>query len=185
MRDPIDRAISHYWQRVIFSNEYRSMETAIRNDNQYRDVSNYALQLNEYYKRFDKSQIKVLTLEQVFNNYDETTKSLFKWLNLGEITQNHKIDNDVELPNIVRQRMEFWGRAVDLLKRVPASQESIDRIPESMRSYTKRLFTRELNRADLDTGPVIEYLRPLQLEQTKELSALTGREYPEWKTLYS
>jgi hypothetical protein len=185
MRDPIERAIGHYWHRVIFSNEYRSMETAIKTDSQYRDVSNYALQLGEYYKRFDKSQIKVLTLEQVFNHYDDTTKMLFKWLNLSDTSQIRKIDGENELPNTVRRRMEFWGRAVDLLKRVPASQESIDRLPESMRSYTKRLFTREINRSDLDTGPVAEYLRPLQLEQTKALSALTGREYPEWKTLYS
>ena len=185
MRDPVERTISHYWHRVIHNNELRPIALAIKNDRQYCDVSYYAMQLAAYYALFNKNQIKILTLEQLVENYDETVKSLFNWLGLDELITEYHLKHENLTPNTVRQRMKVWDGTINLLRRLPVSRASIDLCPESMKYYIRRLFTREFNRLDVDIGPVMEYLRPLQREQTKELFALTGREFREWKTLSS
>lgn len=46
------------------------------------------------------------------------------------------------------------------------------------------LTRRPVKRREVESSAVNEFLRPIQLEQTRELSALLGREFPEWKTLY-
>ncbi len=185
MRDPVERTISHYWHRVIHNNECRPIEVAIKNDRQYCDVSHYSMQLAPYYKHFSNNQIKLLTLEQIIDNYDETVRSLFCWLEVDDTITKYQLKRENETPNIVRQRMELWSRTVNLLRRSPVSRASIDLLPESIKYYVRRLFTREINLLGIDIDPVMEYLQPLQRQQTKELSALTGREFREWKALNS
>src|ERR1700730_14880709 len=44
MRDPVERAMSHYWHMVNWEGEWRSILDAIKEEPQYRDVSYYAMQ---------------------------------------------------------------------------------------------------------------------------------------------
>ena len=57
MRDPIERTISHYWHRLVYNDEYRSLSHAIAEDSQYCDVSYYAMQLTPYFHSFKADQI--------------------------------------------------------------------------------------------------------------------------------
>jgi Sulfotransferase family len=43
MRDPVERAMSHYWHMVNWEGEWRSILDAIKEEPQYRDVSYYAM----------------------------------------------------------------------------------------------------------------------------------------------
>ena len=43
MRDPIERTISHYWHRVVYNDEHRTMLQAVAEDSKYCDVSYYAM----------------------------------------------------------------------------------------------------------------------------------------------
>ncbi|MBV9286644.1 MAG: sulfotransferase, partial [Hyphomicrobiales bacterium] len=83
MRDPTERAISHYWHRVLYNSEHRSLQEAIEVDNRYRDISYYAMQLRPYLALFGAEQIRTLTLEELLENKDETVQSIFAWLGLA------------------------------------------------------------------------------------------------------
>ena len=80
MRDPVELTISHYWHRVMYANEYRPLKRAIEEDNRYRDVSYYAMQLTQYFAVFKQNQLKTLTLEELIENRLEVMKSVQQWL---------------------------------------------------------------------------------------------------------
>ena len=181
MRDPIERTISHYWHRVRHHREHRSLLPAIRDDSQYRDVSNYAMQLSPYLERFKQDQIKLLTFEELTGNTNETLRSIFRWLKLDESIASVTIQPDNVTPEIVRK--SIW-----MLHRLRQDNQllcaAIDRLPSCVRRFGARMLTREVDRRNVDISEVVRYLRPLQQRQTEVLTKLIGREFPEWKTLY-
>jgi hypothetical protein len=56
-------------------------------------------------------------------------------------------------------------------------------IPESIRKIVDRALKKPINRLQLDLSAAVDYLRPVQVEQTDELAELIGRKFPEWTTL--
>jgi hypothetical protein len=179
MRDPIERTISHYWHRARHLGEYRSIYRAIRNDPQYRDVSNYAMQLEPYFERFKQDQIKLITFEKLIGNPTETIGSIFQWLNLGGSHQSVFTEPENVTPSLVY--MPVWPRGSSHHNRLfPAVLELV---PRSVRRFSRRLFTRGVERRGVDLSEVVRYLRPVQQRQTEMLMKMTGRSYPEWTTL--
>ena len=57
-------------------------------------------------------------------------------------------------------------------------------IPAGIRRMGVAMTQSPVARKGVDMAPVIEYLRPLQQGQTKALTNLLGRDFPEWKSLY-
>jgi len=180
MRDPIERTISHYWHRVRHLGEHRSLSYAIKNDPQYCDVSYYAMQLAPYLERFRQDQIKLVTFEELTGNTNETIGSIFRWLNIGSIapatTQPENVTPEtVTKATWVRHHLRQTNRLLGA---------AIDRIPASVRRFVgARMLTRDVNRRDVPTSEVVQYLRPLQQRQTEALTKLIGRDFPEWTTL--
>jgi hypothetical protein len=181
MRDPLERTISHYWHRVRHHHEHRSLLSAIRNDSQYRDVSNYAVQLAPYLDRFKQDQIKLLTFEELTGNTDDTIQSIFRWLKLdGSIasvtTQPENVTPEIIRRSTVLHRLRHENRLLCA---------AIDRIPSSVRRFGARMVTRQVDRRNIDISEVVRYLRPMQQRQTEALTKLIGREFSEWVTLNS
>jgi hypothetical protein len=180
MRDPIERTISHYWHRVRHHREHRSLFSAIRNDPQYRDVSNYAMQLAPYFERFTQDQLKLLTFEELTGKTNETLDSIFRWLSLDGSIASVTTQPENVTPQIIR-------RSISVLHRLPQESQllraAIDRVPTSVRRFGARMLTREIDRRKVDISEIVRYLRPLQQGQTAALTKLVGREFPEWTTL--
>ena len=184
MRDPIERTISHYWHRVIYNDECRSMLSAITEDPRYCNISYYAMQLRPYYERYEGNQIKLITLEELIDNYEGMMESIFAWLDIDGDVAMPQLTPENETPNTLRQRTMLWGAIIRFFKRHQFLHAPIALLPNSIKNYGRQTVSREINRLDVDVEPVVQFLRPLQQEQTKELSALTGRSFREWKTLY-
>ena len=182
IRDPIDRTISHYWHRVVNDGESRSIQHAIMDCSLYRDVSHYVMQLAPFYVRFDRGQIGVYTLEELVNNYEETVASIFRWLEVKpiKIQQGQWINRT---PSLVRQRLSSWNAIVRVVRRNNFNRAFIESLPMPIRQRVHQVFTRSVDRGQVDVGSVAGWLRPVQREQTKELSALLGRDFKIWKTL--
>jgi hypothetical protein len=185
MRDPVERTISRYWHKVIHNSEDRSPSRAISEYSQYCNVSYYAMQLTPYFERFKRDQIKMLTLEELVENPDETVRSIFRWLGLDAAGLIPLVHFENATPDIVRQRLRGWGAVRRYSENHEFLLDMIERIPESIRNYGARVFSRQINRLDVNIDAVVRDLLPLQRRQTEELSLLIGRDFPEWKTLYS
>jgi hypothetical protein len=182
IRDPIERTISHYWHQVGHHGEYRHLLDAVKTETAYRDVSYYAMQLRAYFDYFQRDQIKILTFEELTGNPSESINSLFQWL--GVESPLRKIVSDpanvtpeiVKVPTFVGVLHKLWHET--LLFRTVA-----DRIPKPIRNIASRALEKSINRLEVNVSTAIDYLRPLQVEQTHELSELIGRKFPEWTTL--
>jgi hypothetical protein len=179
MRDPIDRTISHYWHNVRHFGEYRSPFDAIRHDRQYMAVSNYELQLREYFAHFETKQIMLLTFEEMTAKPDETTAKIFRWLQIA----------DVPLPASPPQNVtpERFGGSIGAWRKLRRQNRylrtAVDRVPRSIRQIGARMVTREVSPDAVDMSQIVEFLRPKQQAQTAALGRLLGRDFPEWTSL--
>jgi len=184
MRDPVERTISHYWYMVQHFDERRGMFKAIREDPDFVDTSNYAMQLRPYLKLFGAEHVKVLTTEALRDHPQEVMHDLFRWLG---------VDASFNPPNLT----ERFGatpaavqkvRGLGLIHRFRYSRfwNAVgSHIPPSVRGLGRALSERRVERKDVDTSAVNAYLRLLQRAQCDELRALLGRDFPEWRVLYS
>jgi hypothetical protein len=80
--------------------------------------------------------------------------------------------------------MAAWSGALQRLRRSRPLRALIPWLPRTIREKAVRLATREVRRRAVDTSEVTAFLRPIQELQTEALARLTGREFPEWVTLY-
>ena len=182
MRDPIERAMSQYWWEVQYSAEGRKMPSAILNNNWIMNASNYALQLKPYIELFGTKNIYALTMEELQAAPNETLKKIFIWLGVNaeyELADQFKTYNRSanEVNRIIGSGIfshlkgtKFW----QLLKTI---------LPITLRSRLKRLLARPVKKNEDDREETVALLRPIMKVQVQELSALLGKQFPEWETL--
>jgi len=107
LRNPVDRAFSHYNMGVNESNDERSFEDVIEKDlkllesskdhenksdtyfktiveNSYLARGFYAEQLKIWFEIFDKKQIHITTTENLATNSDNTFNEIFKFLEIPD-----------------------------------------------------------------------------------------------------
>ena len=183
MRDPIERTISHYWLMVRTMGERRDMLEAIINDPHYMDVSHYAMQLAPYLELFARDKIAALTLENLRTNTSEVLCNLFEWLG---VDSSHDPSDFKERKNVtpryVRQDRGF--RFFSAFRRSPYWKAMKPLVPRPCRSIGRRLLGEEIDRTSISVDKVVDFLRPIQLEQTEALCKMLGRRFPEWTALY-
>jgi hypothetical protein len=184
MRDPIERTISHYWHMVRFNAEHRTIRDAVRLDPQYMDVSNYAMQIAPYFACFGPERVFTLTFEELTHQTVATMRRLYTWLGVDPMAALSAASVEAEnvTPDVVA--MPAFLGALLPFRHSRTLRAVIPHLPLTLRGAAKRLATVEVERRLVDTSDVITYLRPTQQRQTQSLTAMLGREFPEWKTLY-
>jgi len=81
LRDPVDRAYSHYWMERIRGAEKRGFEKAAFAENSsYLDRGKYVLQLKRFNKYFKNNQMLILILKDLKENPIRVYKKFFDFL---------------------------------------------------------------------------------------------------------
>jgi hypothetical protein len=182
-RDPIERTISHYWYMVRFFGENRGMLQAIQDDPDYTDTSNYALQLSAWLACFSDQRVKFVTMEALRDRPLDSVQSIFRWLAVDPAFVPPNLQERANTaPAVVSQ-----VRGSGMLHRFRHSRlwNAVgSNVPASIRRLARNFSERDLARDEVDRTDVEQYLRHIQIPQTRELAQLLGREFPEWTTLY-
>ena len=103
LRNPVDRAYSHYWHEVKNGYEKLSFEEAINVEKErlsnggiisirhysYLDRGKYIEQIRRFKKYFSKDQMLILFTEELRENPEKVMKTLFEFL---EVDSNFKSD---------------------------------------------------------------------------------------------
>jgi hypothetical protein len=185
MRDPLHRAISHYWHLAQAQRERRDMLTAFREDPQYLAFSHYAMQLRPYFEVFGPERVKTVVTEELQADSLSTVQDIFRWL---------KVDSGFVPPNLdQRQRVtperfeEAW--TVPLLQRFRHSRLSAalaSAVTPALKSAGRHYlyWRRPVQIPSAPPAEVVGYLRPILITQIDELRRLLGRDFPLWTTLY-
>ena len=183
MRDPVERTLSHYWYMVRFFRETRGLLEALREDADYIDTSDYALQLRPYLALFGADRVLAITTEALAGQPVQTMSAVFEWLGVDPAHVPSNLAERVnETPEVVTQ-----VRGGGLLEkfRHSAFWNSVGpRVPQSLRGLGRRLARRPVERGSVDTAAARRYLRPIQRPQVTALQDLLGRDFPEWQTLH-
>jgi hypothetical protein len=184
MRDPVERTISHYWHRVRWWGERRSMLSALRVDPHYREVSDYARQLKAYLQHVARERIYVLTYEALVAEPAEQLRRVYAWLGVDASFRPAELGILTNvLPAVVDQPRGFG--LLDRLRHTETYGRIAPYVPPPVRRFAAALAVRPVRPADVDTAEVKAFLQPEQQRQTEELARLLNRSFPEWKTLYA
>ncbi len=183
IRDPVARAISHYWHMARHHAEHRPIAEAFRRDPQYVAFSNYAMQLEPFLERFRGDQIAVVIHERLVADPVGTMTELYEWLGVPPAVDLSGVLGPENVAPEVVSMPAFCG-IPRRLRQAPALESVIALLPPRLRRALHRLTTREIARLDVDVTEGVAFLRPEQLRQTERLAQLLGYGFPEWTTLY-
>jgi hypothetical protein len=181
MRDPVERAMSHYWHFVNDGREDLPPLEAVQRKEDYIARSDYARQLRPYIETFGRDRLHALTLEELDRDPQTAMRALFTWLGVDP-----DVAVTIERFNVGRTQLRQTRRhlvPIDTMlkhwrwKRIEPRLPSV--VPRTLRAITYR----SIDRHAVSTAGAVDYLRQVLVPRTRELSALLGREFTEWKEL--
>lgn len=182
MRDPVARAVSHYWWEVEYSAEGRSFIDAMRASREIADVGNYALQIAPYIEAFGRGSVHVLTMESLTAAPQPAMREIFDFLGLepyeaapaelAHDNQGHKT-----VPRVSGPFSKFKGTPVW------AAAKAV--IPPGLRKQAIAALARPVERKipPDELAAAVEMVRPRMMKETEALAQLLGRSFPEWRWL--
>ncbi len=180
MRDPIRRAISHYWHNVRTLAEHRPILDALREEHTYRDFGDYELQLRPYVRHFGLERIHILTFEQLTSAPRETANEVLRWLGLGDLPEDTRFGRENARPSKMKKvRGRGW---LERLRHNPVWEAVSPLAPRSLKSLGKRMAQEPVVPSDEHDAEVIEMLRPWARASIQRLEDLLDRDFPEWTT---
>jgi len=159
LRNPVDRAYSHYMHLVRDRREpITEFSDAVEAENErmergwtweyyYTDMGFYYLQLTRYFELFDQSHIKVFLYEDLIEDTEKLMQNLFDFLNVDS-----EIDVDttfVHNPSGVPR-----NRALHKLLSEPSEVKELVRriVPEGLRSFiAQELWERNLRSSQVSS----------------------------------
>jgi hypothetical protein len=103
LRNPVDRAYSHYWQNRVYGNERRPFEQAVRTDPArrgrpagYVEMGRYLPQLQRLCEHYDRDRLKVLLFDDLDRHPADVVADAFAFLG---------VDPAIPVPPIVGARL--------------------------------------------------------------------------------
>lgn len=185
MRDPVERAVSHYWHRLKSKRvvERRDMETAFRENPVYFNYSDYPMQLRPYFDRFGTDRVLALTLEEMSHDTAAVMRSIYSWL--GVDPDAVPADGFEKLrhvtPKVITQKVGWLSR----FRYSPLWTALGPWVPAGLRRWGKRLSEPvAIDRTTVPVAAAVEYARQQLLPRIEPLHVLLRRDFREWKTLY-
>jgi hypothetical protein len=180
VRNPLERALSHYRFAVKRKTERRGMLDAIMADPFYCAVSDYATQLQPYVDTFGLDRIWVGTLEAMAADPGTELERLYDWLGVA-----HPDDAPRRFPkrNAIADGLAI-ARGPGTLHRI-GKKSVYQRLarsvaPKAARDGIRRVLTRPVNPDELRDPDAMAYLRRTLIPRVAAFETLIGRSFPEW-----
>ncbi|HSE84300.1 MAG TPA: sulfotransferase domain-containing protein [Thermodesulfobacteriota bacterium] len=180
VRDPVERIISGYLHSRLKSGETRTIGEVLRDFENNRHVlrSRYFMQLGQYLQCYPKSNILVITLEDLHNHTHETLKKVFRYLNVEESFYSPKFKRIVHKTSDIVSNNRFNGllrrlSETGMAKRIPTVlRVQVGGLLSSLQpGKAKRPVLNERLRKEL-----IDYLR----DDINRLREFTGHDFEGW-----
>ncbi|MFN2117700.1 MAG: sulfotransferase family protein [Candidatus Promineifilaceae bacterium] len=111
LRNPVDRAYSHYWRLANFSlndesQDPQSFEEAITKSKDIVEVGYYYKHLERYYQYFDRNQMLVLLYDDLQTNPENFLRQIYRFLEIDDYFHE----------SLVRQKVNSASSLKDLAK---------------------------------------------------------------------
>jgi len=187
VRDPIKRLVSQYLDRVKGGMEKRPIHEALKEplDNRYIWFSKYFMQLEQYLKYYPKSNILVVTAEQLRNEREKVLKKIFQFLDVDDSFYCKEFSEvkNVSAETVKRRKPRKFVRYIRSDKRGISFVRKI-LYPLMPRPLKYKIF-HEVEPGEKIERPVLdEKLKPRLINALRDdinkLRNFTGYDFKEW-----
>jgi hypothetical protein len=184
VRDPVDRILSEYLHKAGHGLESRPLEAVVQDDDfeesPYVAKSRYAMQLERYLRLFERSQLLVLTQEELLGDRRGTVRTVFRFLG---------VDDSFVSPRFLRrynQARDWRGaEAAERRARALLGDERYERLaadlPRIVTRVSRRALLRPIARPEL-SAELHDRLVALLADDTARLADITGLDLSHWST---
>jgi len=182
LRDPVKRAVSHYWMRMNKRLESRSFDEVIRGGRTEFpiDYGLYYTHLRRFLDLFPREQIYINLMEEMKVDFKSSLVGIFNFLNLEAC--------DIKDEGAKNVATMFRNRSLDsLIRKVRAAKRLKRMIPSSIRSRGARIW--KLNVMESFKAPDLtndqrRYLEEIFLPEIEGLEKMMGMDLSLWKKNY-
>ncbi len=140
VRDPIKRILSHWVHAKGAGYEGGEMEEVLsRPDSAYVQRSMYWMQLQPYLELFDRSQIELISSEELQNERQETMRRAFRFVGVDEGFTHEQFDREWEKSSAkTGDKYQVMERLIKL-PGLRSFDRNFDRLPESLRWMVEKV----------------------------------------------
>lgn len=113
VRDPVERAVGHYYERYQSSAAPRSIAAAfakLDDSKVWIAASRYAMQLDRYLDRFPRSSLTIVDDHDLRVDRARTLRALFDFLGVDPDFTSPRFDDELNVRHGGRRRMTWPGR---------------------------------------------------------------------------
>ena len=184
LRDPIERAVSHYWMYANYYGIKMDPMELLKKKPDFIDISNYALQLKHFFRVFKKDRFFLTTFEALTANPETVYKKILIWLALDDIDF---VPPTLNIPKNVSPKKIRAKRGFGLLLKFRSSRVW-DKIsccfPPGLTRLASNLAESFYDKNDISMNHFKDHLRSIMIPQQDELMSLIDIDCSAWKTLH-
>jgi len=156
VRHPIERIRSQYLHTVAKGNEHDRIDTALRANPMYVDLSRYALQIEQYLDYFDRDRLLILDLRELRDDRLQTMRRVFEFLGV----ESSYVPRRLDLRHNVSAARSRYRRAVLRLRKETRVGNVLARLPVPVKRFLRPVATKKH-----DTGVAIPDAVRRELEE--------------------
>jgi hypothetical protein len=180
LRDPIERAVSHYRQRTIQGVEERPIGEALSDltDNDYIKVGMYHMQLTAFMEYFDQSKLLIVTMEELNKQQQETLQKVFRFLGVDE-NFHSKEYGEVLNRSVDKRPRNALGKFLD---KIPLKQQIRPLMPAGVvRAYSSMTAAKPAaDKSSKITPELRQSMAEILKEDVARLREFSGLEFEDW-----
>jgi hypothetical protein len=181
LRDPIERIISGYVQRYSDGYENRRIEDILKDldiTNRYLSRSMYYLQLSQYLNYFPRSNILIVTMEDLYHQRQLILQKIFKFLNVDDTFYSQKLLK-IKHSSIVKRRKNSIGIFLKQLSETGIAKKFSVDLRRNIGRILYLPFSTRIERPVLNDElkeKLIDYLK----DDIDRLRQYTGHDFKDW-----
>lgn len=173
VRNPVHRTLSHYWYRVAYRREHRSLIDAVKEDIRYLSYSDYTHQIKPFLDCFGSERVHFVVLEELALHPDRVFRRLFDWLGVDSSFQVAARDRENVTPEEVF-RPRFARSIVNDASRKCRNSRAARFVPGFAKSALMHLFYSRMSKDDVDVLNSVAFLQDRLRARVETFQELTG-----------
>jgi len=181
VRDPVERAVSHYVHNWVVKREHRSAEEVLcpPDESWYVNVGRYHYQLSQYLEYYSLENIRVIESERLRSARTEVLFEIFEFIGVEPDVQREWVQAEY---NTSEERQRSTDAAEFLIHTsIGQAIKNIGKavVPSSWVERGKELLLQNAEKPTIDRE-VRERVRAFLQEDVEQLRRLTGKEFGSW-----
>jgi hypothetical protein len=181
VRDPVERAVSHYIHNWAERRETEPPDEALRpvDESWYLTVSRYHKQLSRYLDYYSLEDIRVIEAERLRERREEVLRDLFQFLGVDPDFQSKVFEQEHHTSAAKKRQTKLasffrWSTTGQILKNAGKRM-----VPQAVVESIKEALKRDVEKPT-PSGAALEEMRAYLAEDVENLRQLTGKPFESW-----